>query len=201
MRSSTTSERLIRHAERRGLVRPRDLNSLGVSRTTFQRLVDQGQLVRRARGLYVLPDHEPSEHTDLAGVAARVPHAIVCLLSALRFHGLTTQNPLQVWLMIDRKARRPALSEPRLRVVRASGTPLTQGVVHHRIEGVRVSITNPAKTVADCFRYRRTIGTDVAIEALRDCRRQKQATIDELHRYAKIDHVASIMRPYLETLA
>jgi len=194
------AERLLRHARARGLVRPRDLERLRIARTTLKRLVDEGQLIRRSRGVYTVPEHEPTEHTDLAAVTKRVPKAIVCLLSALRFHELTTQNPFEVWIMIDRMAWRPQIDHPPLRVVRASGAALNEGVEVHRIEGALVRVTRPAKTVADCFKYRSKVGTDVALEALRDCWRQRKATMDEILRYAKIDRVANVMRPYLDSL-
>ena len=164
------------------------------------RLVRNGRLIRRSRGLYTLPDHEPTENTDLAAVAKRSPSAAICLLSALRFHGLTTQNPFEVWVLIDRKSRPPVMKHPRLRIIRASGVALSRGVELHEIEGVRVRVTTPAKTVADCFKYRGTVGTDVAVEALRDCWRQRKATADEIHDFAKIDRVANVMRPYLESI-
>ena len=200
MAHTTQAERLIRHTRKRGFVRPRDLERLNIARTVLKRLVDDGQLVRRSRGVYTAPDHDATEHTDLAAVAARAPAAVICLLSALRFHDLTTQNPTEVWIMIGRNARRPAIEHPPLRVVRASGAALKAGIKTDRIENVAVQVTIPAKTVADCFRYRSTIGTDVAIEALRDCWRQHKATMDEIHHYAKIDRVANVMRPYLESL-
>lgn len=164
------------------------------------RLVEQGGIVRRSRGVYTVAEHEPTEHTDLAAVAARAPNAVICLLSALRFHDLTTQLPWAIWIMIDRKARRPTIDHPEIRVFRASGAALREGVEVRRIEGIDVHVTCAAKTVADCFRYRNKVGTDVAIEALRDCWRQRKATMDEIHRYAKIDRVANVMRPYLESL-
>jgi predicted transcriptional regulator of viral defense system len=125
---------------------------------------------------------------------------VICLLSALRFHGLTTQNPFEVWVMIGPKARQPALDHPPLRVIRASGAALATGAEVHELEGVQVRVTTPAKTVADCFKYRRKVGTDVALEALRDCWRQRRATMDEIRRYAEIDRMANVMRPYLESL-
>lgn len=196
----TQSERLLRYARVRGILRPRDLEQLRIPRAVLMRLVKQGELVRRSRGLYTVADHEPTEDTGLAAVAARSPNAVICLLSALRFHDLTTQLPWEVWIMIDRKARQPTIDHPPLRVFRASGAALHAGVDAHRIEGATVRVTCPAKTVADCFRYRSKVGTDVAIEALRDCWRQRKATMDEIHRYAKIDRVANVMRPYVESL-
>jgi len=195
------AERLLRHARECGFVRPRDLDRLRVPRTVLKRLVDAGLLVRRSRGVYTVPEYEPTEHTDLAAVAKRAPKAIICLLSALRFHELTTQNPFEIWIMIGQTAWRPQIEHPPVRVIRASGAALTEGVDVHEIEGVDVRITAPAKTVADCFKYRRKVGTDVAVEALRDCWRQRKATMDEIYRCAKIDRVANIMRPYMESLA
>ncbi len=200
MPAEKQADSLLRYVRDRGLVRPRDLEQLGIPRAVLKRLLERGWLVRRARGIYATPDHEPTEHTDLAAVAALAPNAVVCLLSALRFHELTTQNPFEVWIMIHKSAHRPALKHPPVRVVRASGAPLDEGVVGHPIEGVIVRVTCPAKTVADCFRFRNKVGTDVAIEALRDCLRQRKATMDELHRYATIDRVANVMRPYMESL-
>jgi len=199
--SAVHAERLLRHARECGIVRARDLWELRVPTAILTRLVRQGRLIRRSRGIYTLPEYEPTEHTDLAAVAKRTPKSIICLLSALRFHGLTTQNPFEVWIMIGGKARRPAIEHPRIRVVRASGAALTHGVDVHEIEGVSVCITAPGKTVADCFKYRGKVGADVAVEALRDCWRQRRATMDEIHRYAKTDRVANVMRPYMESLA
>jgi predicted transcriptional regulator of viral defense system len=193
-------DRLLRHVQRHGVVRTRDLETLGVPRIALQRAVDRGQVVRRARGVYAMPDHATTRHTDLAAIAARSPKVIVCLVSALEYHGLTTQVPHAVWIMIQKSAHRPTITSPAIRVVRASGLALTAGVGKHKIEGVIVQMTNPAKTVADCFRYRNTVGTDVAIEALRDCLRKKKATPADIFEMAKIDRVARVMRPYLEAL-
>jgi predicted transcriptional regulator of viral defense system len=201
MATAPQAERLLRYARDRGLVRPRDLDRLRVPRTTLKRLVDAGLLVRRSRGVYTVPEHEPTEHTDLAAVAKRAPKAIICLLSALRFHELTTQNPFEIWIMIDRSAWPPRIEHPPVRVIRASGAALAEGVGVHEIEGVEVRITAPAKTVADCFKYRSKVGTDVAVEALRDCWRQRKVTMDEIHRFARIDRVANVMRAYMESLA
>ncbi len=156
---------------------------------------------RRGRGLYVAAGAAFSEHEMLAAASARVPHGVVCLLSALRFHELTTQNPSEVWLAIDRKARAPAERELPLRIVRFSGKARLKGIEEHAIDGVKVRIYNPAKTVADCFKYRRKIGTDVALEALRDCWHSKRCTMDDLWRYAAVCRVTNVMRPYLEAVA
>ena len=125
----------------------------------------------------------------------------MCLLSALRFHNFTTQSPFEVWLAIGEKSRLPRFENPPLRIVRFSGTALTYGVQEHRIEGVTVNIFSPAKTVADCFRYRHKIGLDVALEALRECIRERKATRDEIWKASRICRVANVMRPYLESLS
>lgn len=193
-------DRLLRHVQRHGVVRTRDLESLGVPRVALQRAVDRGQIVRRARGVYATPGHATTRHTDVADVAARSPKAIICLISALEYHSLTTQVPHAVWIMIHKSAHRPVITSPAIRVLRASGPALTAGVEKHNIEGVIVQMTNPAKTVADCFRYRDTVGTDVAVEALRDCLRKRKATPADIFEMAKADRVASVMRPYLQAL-
>ena len=184
-----------------GVLRPRDLDAHGIPRIYLSRLCEHGLLDRVGRGLYVLPDADVSEHHTLAEAGKRVPHGVVCLLSALRFHGLTTQSPSEVWLAIGNKAWRPQVDYPPLRFVRFSERTLEAGVEEHSIEGVLVRIYNPAKTVADCFKYRNKIGLDVALEALRDCRRQRRCTNDELSHYAKICRVANVMRPYMEATA
>lgn len=183
---------------RAGILRPRDLDRHGIARTYLQRLERQGLLERVGRGLYRLPSADLTEHHSLAAACKAVPHGVVCLISALRFHDLTTQAPHQVWLAIDRRAWRPRQTTPPLRIVRFSGRALTEGVETHEIEGVHVRIYGPAKTVADCFKYRNKIGLDVAIEALRDYRRRHPRGLDELWHFARICRVSNVMRPYLE---
>jgi predicted transcriptional regulator of viral defense system len=187
-------------ARERGYVRPRDLAGIGVSRPQVARLVGRGLLERNGYGLYRVPDAEITENYTLAQVAARAPSGIVCLLTALRFHDLTTQAPFEVWLAIERKATRPRLDDLPVRIVYFSGTAFTAGVEEHFVENVRVRVYCPAKTVADCFKYRHKIGLDVALEALRETWQARRATMDDLWRYATICRVANVMRPYLETL-
>jgi predicted transcriptional regulator of viral defense system len=151
-------------------------------------------------GLYRLADRPPSEHQTLIEAAKRVPNGVVCLLSALHFHGLGTQLPREIWMAIDRKAWKPDASGPPLRLVRFSGQGLSAGARTHRLDGVKVRVYEPAKTVADCFKYRNKIGLDVAVEALRDCREQRKCSMHDLWRYAKIDRVANVIRPYLEAV-
>lgn len=166
----------------------------------LSRLVDSGELERVARGLYRLPEHPLTEHNGLAIAGAAVPQGVICLLSALQFHGIGTQLPSQVWIAIDRRARRPALKHPPLRVVRYTGLALTEGIRSHKLEGRTVRVYGIAKTLADCFKYRHKIGLDVALEALREAWRARRFTMDELDRYAGICRVQRVMRPYLEAL-
>jgi predicted transcriptional regulator of viral defense system len=147
-----------------------------------------------------MADTPVTEHHSLAEVAKRSPSATVCLVSALAFHAITTQNPREVWIALPRGSRTPRFENRKLRIVRFSGAALNEGRVEHRIEGVRVMIYGPAKTIADCFKFRNKIGLDVAIEALRECVRQRKATIAEIRRYAEISRVARVIQPYLESL-
>lgn len=188
-------------AREKGIIRPRDLDEYGIPREYLRRLCDEGVLERQARGIYTLRGAETTEHHSLVQACKRVPKGVVCLLSALRFHGLTTQAPFEIWMAIDRKARLPKVEGVPLRLVRFSGEALAEGIERHRIEGVDVSVYCPAKTVADCFKYRNKIGLDVALEALRECRRERRCTMDDLWRFAKICRVANVMRPYLEALS
>lgn len=200
--SNSTERRALDLVREAGVLRPRDLEEHGIARQYLRRLRDKGLLERPSRGLYTLPEAEVTEHHSLAEASKRVPNGIICLLSALRFHELTTQLPAEVWLALPPGAWTPkADHHPRLRVVRFSGQALTTGVEERVIDGVPVRIYGPAKTVADCFKCRNRIGVDVAIEALRDCLAQRRCSIDELWRYAKICRVASVMRPYLEMIA
>lgn len=196
-----TDRQVLGLVHERGLIRERDLAERGLARGHLARLARRGLLERRGRGLYALPGGGDSEHWGLAEASALVPHGVVCLLSALRFHDLTTQAPFEVWLAIDPKARRPATHELPLRIVRFSGDALTAGVETHIIDGVPIRVYSPAKTVADCFKYRHKLGLDVALEALREAWGERRVTMDELWRYAEVCRVARVMRPYLESLA
>ena len=197
---NNVAERLINLTRSQGLIRPCDLIPMGISRVSLTRAVRHGQLERVGRGLYGLPGRKVSAHGSLAEVARRVPRGVVCLLSALRFHGLTTQAPFEVWLAIENKSLAPKLDYPPLRIVRFSGAALTEGVEEHVVDGVTVRVTGVAKTVADCFKYRNKIGLDVAMEALREAWHEKRMTSNDIWRYAKVCRVANVMRPYLESL-
>ena len=147
------------------------------------------------------PKTSPTEHHSLAVVSKQVLGGVICLLSALRFHELTTQQPKEVWLAIGSKAWRPTADTVAIRVSNYGKESLRTGVTIHHIEGVQVKVFNIAKTVADCFQHRRKIGLDVAIEALRDALRRRKATVDEIHHYAQVCRMSRIIRPYLEALA
>src|SRR5271155_2962488 len=163
-------------------------------------LVAAGQLERVGRGLYVPAKAKATEHHTLVEVAKRVPHGVVCLLSALRFHSLTTQSPHEVWLAIDVRARKPKTDWPPLQIVRFSGVAIRFGVEKHELEGVTVHVTSREKTVVDCFKYRNKIGLDIALEALRDYLRRKKATPSAILEAARVSRVENVLRPYLEAL-
>jgi len=182
-----------------GVLRARDVASHGIYRTALGRLVREGKLEHPGRGIYSLPGADVTEHHTLVEVSRRVSHGTICLLSALRFHGLTTQTPSEVWLAIDVKARKPNIGKPDLRIVRFSGKALEYGVEGHIIEGVTIRVTSPAKTVADCFKYRNKIGLDVALEALKDYRRSR-GSMDNLWKAAGVCRVAAVIRPYIEAI-
>jgi predicted transcriptional regulator of viral defense system len=190
----------MQHIGEHGIVRPRDIGAIGLPRQYLVRLHHQGKLKRPGRGIYTLPDADVTEHHSYAEVTKRVPQAIVCLLSALVFHEITTQSPASVWIALSKGARTPALASPSLRVIRLSGPSLTEGIDTHQVEGVTVRVYSAAKTVADCFKFRNKIGLDVAIEALKDCLGQKRASIDEIYGYAKVCRVSNVIRPYMEAL-
>lgn len=193
------ADKALKIALKQGVLRPRDLERHGIPSFYASTLFRAGQLRRVGRGLYMHPDADVSENHTLALVAKRVPGSVVCLLSALRFHELTTQLPSATWIAIPAKARRPAMNGVPIRVVRFSDKTLREGVNEYLLDGVKVRVTDPARTVVDCFKYRNKIGRDVAIEALRDAIRQRKANLQQLGHYAKLCRVARFMQPYLET--
>jgi predicted transcriptional regulator of viral defense system len=194
----TRALEIVRH---RGIARGRDFDAAGVTRATVQRLHDEGVLQRVGRGLYKLVDADMDSATSLAEAVRIQPRGVICLLSALQYHELTTQTPHAVWMMLGQKDWAPTNSSVALKIVRASGEVLTEGVMTHLIDGVSVPITTPAKTVADCFKHRNKIGLDVAIEALRDLMKARPRTdLNEVYRLARVDRVQAVMRPYLEVM-
>ena len=183
-----------------GLIRPRDVEAAGVQREYLLRLYRDGDLIRVGRGLYALPGAQTSESLSLAEVAKRVPNAVICLISALEFHHLTTQIAHSVWIAIENKKWEPRFEYPPIEIVRFSGPAFSFGVEEHEVDRIKVKIYSPAKTVADCFKFRSKVGLDVALEALRETWRSRKATMDELWKAAKICRVANVMRPYLEAV-
>ncbi len=197
----TKTEAALKLVREIGVVRPKDLAVHGIAPVYLRRLLDRGLVTQAARGVYRLPTRKLSVHHDLATVSKLIPHGVVCLLSALNFHGLLADPPALVWVAVDRKARRPTIEGLPLRVVRFSDVSLKTGVEHHVIEGVSVPITNPVKSVLDAIRYRGKIGVDTALDALRGCLKQRKCPMEDLLKYAKVCRVQSIVSRYLEALA
>jgi predicted transcriptional regulator of viral defense system len=197
---SDKAKRILHLARHSGVVSSGEVRSEAIHHEYLRQLCAEGKLVREGRGLYTLPDAEITVHHGLAQASKAIPKGVICLLSALRFHEIGTQAPHEVWMAIDRRAARPRVNHPRMRIVRFSGEARTEGIEERRVEGVAVRIYNPAKTVADCFKYRNKIGLDVALEALRDVIRERKASTDELWQYAKMCRVANIIRPYMEAI-
>jgi len=193
-------EKLLEMARERGVLSVREVEAQGIHSQLLTRLVAEGVIERVARGRYQLANRKQMNHSSLVLVAASVPRGVVCLLSALDFHGVGTQVPGKVWIALDRRVRRPALKWPPLQVVRFSGKALTEGVETHVFDGHPVRVYGVAKTIADCFKYRNKIGIDIAMEALREGWAERRFTMDEISRYARICRVHRVIRPYLELL-
>jgi predicted transcriptional regulator of viral defense system len=187
-------------AQTKVLLRTRDVDAAGAPRAALALLAQDGRLIRLGRGLYALPGRAVSAHDSLAEVAAKSAHGVICLISALRFHDLTTQQSSEIWLAIPHKAHAPRIEYPPLHIVRMSGDAMTQGVELIDVAGTPVRVFGVAKTVADCFKFRNKIGLDVALEALHEGWRSKRVSMDELWHYAGICRVANVMRPYIESL-
>jgi predicted transcriptional regulator of viral defense system len=191
---------LPRPLRNKGIFRLKEAKALGLHPEQVRRLTRQGHLTRLGRGLYTAASAEPTEYHTLAEVTKLVPKGIVCLLTALRFHAIGTQHPREVWLAIDRRAAIPKIDVAPVRIVRISGAALTAGIEEHDIEGVTVRVTTPARTVVDCFKFRNKIGIDVAVEALRDYRRLRKGTVDELWHQADQLRMTRVIRPYWDAI-
>ena len=196
----TQKKRALRLLRTKGMLRLKDFIAKDIEPETLARLVRSGQVVRPARGLYQLSDAPVDATHVLTEAAALVPRGIVCLISALQFHGLTLQMPSAVWMAIERTAWKPTISYPPVRFFRFSGWAMTEGVERYPVHSRKLPITNPARTIVDCFRYRNKIGIDVAMEGLREGIRKRKCTPDELWRYAKKARSWTIMRPYVESV-
>jgi len=198
--NQTQRDRALALLAERGMARLHELIDAGVDEETVARLVRGGEVIRLARGLYQLPDADLQAEHSLAEAAKLVPKGVICLISALQFYRLTVQLPPFVWMAIDRTTRKPKVASPQIRFVRFGGKTLTMGIETHVIEGASVRIYGPAKTVVDCFRYRKKIGLDVALEGLREAVRQRRARPDDIARYSKACRAWTVIRPYLEAV-
>ena len=197
---SEAREKIVELIRTRGVVRPRDVEALGYHRKYLRSMVDDGILERVGRGLYRLVDADPDERSSLAEVIARVPRAVLCLMTALSWHGLTTQSPHEVWIAIPANTWVPVDRGTQIRVIRMTEHWLAQGVETVDLDGITGHVTNPARTVVDCFWFRREVGLDVAIEALRDGLERSLFTPAQLHTLARDRRVLKTMRPYIEAL-
>jgi len=187
-------------AKKLGSVRIKDFLEYGIHPEFARRLVLKEIFVRSSRGLYSLAESEITEHHSFAILGKRIPKGVVCLTSALRFHNIGTQLPRKIWLALEKGSAQPRLSYPPLSIVRFSGPAFSEGIEEHKIEGVTVKIYNPAKSVADCFKFRNRIGLEAAIEAARESLNERKATSDQIYHYAKICRVWNVIKPYLEAL-
>lgn len=198
----TAKEKLLEFAREKKIFRASEIETLGKGlRVYLNRLLKDGKLTKAGYGLYRLADNNFTEMQDILEVAVKVPRGVLCLLSALRFHDLTTQNPFEVWLAIENKMRIPKVETVPVRFFRFAPSVYEAGIEIHQIEGVEVKVYSAAKTVADCFYFRKTVGLDVAIEALRDAWRQRKATIDEMYRFAEIRNIKNVIFPHLYALS
>lgn len=200
MRHDTHTQRVLDLLSQKGILRPCDLDGIGVPRVVLTRITANGQLEKTGHGIYRLPDSQSSEHESLATIATKVPQAVFCLLTALQFHELTTQLPRQVWIAMPRGSHTPRIDYPPVKMIQFSGEAYAQGIEEHERDQVTLRVYGIAKTIADCFKHRNKIGLDVALEALKDARSRKKVSADDLWRYAKICRVANVMRPYLEAV-
>lgn len=199
------SENAVKHAtdvfrQAGGTLKTREAAERGVHYSTLYGMRDAGLLEQLTRGVYRLTELAAPSRYDVVAVAERAPAAVLCLVSALDFHEIGTQIPSSVSIAIGPKDRPPKIDYPRVRVYRMSGEALTSGVEEHSVDGTTVKVFNPAKTVADCFKFRNKIGLDIVLEALRETVRDRKATRNEILEYAEIDRVAKIVRPYLEAM-
>lgn len=184
-----------------GTLRMAQAVHLGVSRRTLYTMRDSNLVETLSRGLFRLTSLGPSGSPDILTVAARVPHGVLCLVSALAFHELTTQVPHAVDIALERGRRKPRLDYPPTRFFWFSGPAFHEGIDVRRLDGVAVRIYDPEKTVADCFRYRNKLGMDIVLEALRLWRQRRPKKLDVLLKYARARHVERAVRPYLETMS
>jgi len=187
-------------AENNGILRASTAIELGVPQHVIYKMVQDGELVREAQGIYRLKESEPLGNPDLVQISLRVPRAVICLISALYFHELTTQIPHQVHIALPRDVKTPKVDYPPLKAFHFSEASYKSGMEEHTLDGVPVRIYSKEKTLADCFKFREKIGVNIALEALKDYLRSPRSDIQLMMKYAKVNRVENIMRPYLESL-
>ncbi|KXB06709.1 hypothetical protein AKJ54_01175 [candidate division MSBL1 archaeon SCGC-AAA382K21] len=192
-------KKVLELVEEKGIIRPKDLQEEGLPKKYIYRLYDQGKLEKIDRGLYKLAGKSFSENEMMLSVARKSPDAAFCLLTALRFYEMTTQNPHQIWVAIHHKDKEPSINVP-LKVVRMTGKSLKGGIEKREVDNVPIRVFNPAKTVADCFKFRNKIGLEVALEALREYKSKDMGTMSELWEFAKVDRVQNVIQPYAESM-
>ncbi|MGV3526192.1 MAG: type IV toxin-antitoxin system AbiEi family antitoxin domain-containing protein [Candidatus Sericytochromatia bacterium] len=194
------AKRILRLTRTHGIIRPRDLKKLGLPTQYLRQLEQEGLLMRLDRGLYACPETPFSEHISLLEVAKRVPDGVICLISALRFHDLTLEFSPDAWVALPPKHHHPKFEHLQLRYFSFSGSAYTEGIEVHRLNGVDLKVYSVAKTVADCFKFRNVVGLDVALQALKQAWGERRFDPPELMRFARIDRVDNLMRPYLDVL-
>jgi predicted transcriptional regulator of viral defense system len=194
------TEQILELAKEKGIIQAKDIEEFGIARNYLYKLCKEGLLNKAARGMYMLQDAPITENQNLIEIAKKIPNAVVCLISALSFHGITTQIPHEIWIAVPRDTWRPSMDYPPLHYTVLTEKAYNFGIQRVGINGTTIKIYNPAKTVADCFKFRNKVGIDVAIEALREVWRSRKATMDELVEAAGIDRVSKVMRPYLEAI-
>ena len=192
------AKQLIR--KKHGIIRTAEAIHAGIHPRTLYELRDAGELVQISRGVYRLADRQPVSNIDIVTVASRIPRAVICLVSALAFHDITTQIPHTVSIALEKGAETPRLDYPPITVHRFSGDTLTQGIQEHTVDDVRMQVYSPEKTLADCFRFRNKLGMDVVLEALKLYKARKAFDIGELLKYARICRVENVMKPYIEAM-
>jgi len=183
-----------------GILRTSKAQKLGVDTKTLAEMVEAGLLIKEARGIYRITNLPPLSNPDLVQVSLRVPHGVICLISALSFHQVTTQTPYKIYIAIPKYAKPPTLDYPPLEVVNLGGNSYSAGIQEYYLDGVLVRIYNKEKTVADCFKFRKKIGQDIAIEALKQYLHEKGRNIEKLLYFARIDRVEKVMTPYIEAM-
>jgi predicted transcriptional regulator of viral defense system len=196
----TQKEKVLKLLHQSTMIHSRELSKVGIDTKTLTRMITEGKIHRIARGLYTSVDYIPGTYHSLIEANKLVGNGVICLLSALSFYEIGTQNPSEVWIAIQRKARMPQIEDYPIRVSRFSGQAFSEGVERITIDNVKIEIFNIPKTIADCFKYRNKIGLEVAVEALKDVLRNKRATVDELLHYAEICRVRNVITPYMESL-